>query len=58
VASTVLERPVAEDGAEPPPAAVLVTRSKGAGVAAEAMVGGARQLGGGGQEGSRPGREG
>jgi hypothetical protein len=52
------ERPVAEDGAEPPPAAVLVTGSKGAGVAAEAMVGGARRLGGGGHEGSHPGREG
>jgi hypothetical protein len=45
---------MAEEGAEPPAEVVLVTGSKGAGVAAEAMVGGARRLGGGGQEGSRP----
>jgi hypothetical protein len=49
VASAASERPVAEDGAEPPLAVVLITGSKGAGVAAEAMVGGARRLGGGGQ---------
>jgi hypothetical protein len=58
VVSAASERPVAKEGAEPPAEVVLVMGSKGAGVAAEAMVGGARRLGGGSQEGSRPRKEG